>query len=1479
MATTRLTTTVLPHSVNPAGDFHVSLFFSHRLEGSGQLSDYPAMGNWVAALKNAIFELHTDNSGGPIACTPLLQSASESAWQTAFPPGTTVRDFAAPTVTGPEWKTFPANRMPGHALDAHQASLCSSPVNRPTVSGSPLAGEVLRVFAGVDGLADLIGSLRGYDAYRARYRDGLAHAGVQAAQAAVTPVKPAPGQGGGHGPAGPILRIAAAERPHQSAIEILQQQDDVDSRVSAHLDGYADGTRPVTGPTEQMLRDTHVTHRYYYRPEEQNPPALSALSALPAPADQDQQPPDFHERASGAGNVPALLRALGLVVDVKVDAAGLDTLAHATQVWCRVTVAGTEEYATPKTLCAAAGNHFYAVPSDPDRWSGGLLKVGDDSRYTVVDLDPDAAGLALEQLLRSAIRAQAIESNGDRGSFSPAALRSTGFAIAEIDRPDRLKTQVTQSEQVQQQATQQTGSTPAFNYEGLLRGLRVEVWDDVTDTWHSLHERTVTASFGDQSILPGVPDTGLLQNPPMNRVPGSDQNPYYVHEVVAGWDGWSLSAPRPWKEISEQSGGPQPPLPPALQVQSVAAPGSLPALRYGRTYSFRIAGVDLAGNSVRVDPSDAAPQASQIDSAGAHLDTLRTRATEQDAATLTAALKLSGKLQPPPSVGGDDRRVQIERAMTSVVEHADLTRIRPELAVSPEHLAALSGPTGDPATVSAPRAFLRWDPVTAPTLAPRTAYTTGESLQRMVIRTGLTGIPGLCQRHVVPPKGSELEAEQDGRLDALMKAGDTARAYAIALKERGSLFYEQIQDLNNPNGTVTQPGIALLSPPNVGNPKTLAEIQDPNVQPAEGQYIVHDVDDLVLPYLPDPMAAGFSLVFYEAGADHRFDDPRVLQSVTVTYPGAWPELQPLRLVLHDAPRLDARQQGNVIDIGLPQGQQVGMKLSTTIDAEHLGKMGLWVINPVNDANVPAADREVLANAACDGWLWWLTPDEDLRLVHATARPAIPPRISRLIAKPRTPSVATVNLDGVLDVHGVSTDKVQLRARWTDRVDDLTAPAPSTRTNGEVVADYRIGDSERFSLITLDPDAKTVGSRTVDEPIRTAIHNLPDTKARTVIYRLSGTSRYREFFGPHELPPADDPGSMGNEIAVDIPSSAAPAPPVVHAVIPMFQWEQTTEPEHPFAVRRTRRSGVRIWLDRPWYSSGDGEMLAIITTGDPDLIVGSTDNVSLWARDPIVVGPAIADSYEVPVLAAWQQRAVQLRLAPESLAARPSVYVVKAGAPPADRDKVVNAYAYRPEFHPDRKLWFVDAVLETTDVTWPFLRLAVARYQANSLPDLEFSQTVPTDFVQLPPERISTLSRPDVDHVRISVTGVAALTNAPGVGLPAQSPDHDTLANLLPKTHRVVATLQARAAESGSDLDWIDRKVVQCSLAGVDAATFAATWTAELPLEPAGPLVTPGTATALRVQIEEYEVLSADPLTVVAALTPSERLVYADHFYL
>jgi hypothetical protein len=87
---------------------------------------------------------------------------------------------------------------------------------------------------------------------------------------------------------------------------------------------------------------------------------------------------------------------------------------------------------------------------------------------------------------------------------------------------------------------------------------------------------------------------------------------------VAGWDGWSLSAPRPGKRIVEPGQGDTPdgaiarhdpelgnPFPIVSRVS--VEPGTLPRLRVGHTYRLRARTVDLAGNSVPFSERDLDP--------------------------------------------------------------------------------------------------------------------------------------------------------------------------------------------------------------------------------------------------------------------------------------------------------------------------------------------------------------------------------------------------------------------------------------------------------------------------------------------------------------------------------------------------------------------------------------------------------------------------------------------------------------------------------------------------------------------------------------------------------------------------------------------------------------------------------------------------------------------------------------------------------
>ncbi len=95
-------------------------------------------------------------------------------------------------------------------------------------------------------------------------------------------------------------------------------------------------------------------------------------------------------------------------------------------------------------------------------------------------------------------------------------------------------------------------------------------------------------------------------------------------------------------------------------------------------------------------------------------------------------------------------------------------------------------------------------------------------------------------------------------------------ALAVALRESGTFLDSTVADLASPGVRVQQPGIAFHTSPTAEDPS--ASTPDDHTRGealTPGQYVVHDVDDLVVPYLPDPLASGLSMVFPDAGRDDR----------------------------------------------------------------------------------------------------------------------------------------------------------------------------------------------------------------------------------------------------------------------------------------------------------------------------------------------------------------------------------------------------------------------------------------------------------------------------------------------------------------------------------------------------------------------------------------------------------------------------------
>ncbi len=329
--------------------------------------------------------------------------------------------------------------------------------------------------------------------------------------------------------------------------------------------------------------------------------------------------------------------------------------------------------------------------------------------------------------------------------------------------------------------------------------------------------------------------------------------------------------------------------------------------------------------------------------------------------------------------------------------------------------------------------------------------------------------------------------------------------------------------------------------------------------------------------------------------------------------------------------------------------------------------------------------------------------------------------------------------------------------------------------------------------------------------------------------------------------------------VSVPSSARPAKPVIRDVLPLFRWGERTEPDQPFGLRRTRRSGLRIYLERPWFSSGEGELLGLL------LARGEVDDdtrpwVSQWASDPVWRQSGPTSATRLPLVDELDLWATDERDEPGRPVGEP------ADLPLVDLpgDPVVRVLGYRPEYSEQRGLWFVDVAFDPGTAFWPFVRLAVVRHQPASVPGVHLSPVVVCDFAQLAPERIATLTRPDAGHVRVVVTG--AVGERDGV-----------IQTDVEERARRDRVLRARVERFdpavGTDLGWTTEVETVLSVRGRDGDVVS--WGDEIALPIEVPPARPGDSTNWRVTVEEWEILPADGRTL-EEMGRESRLIYADH---
>lgn len=1517
----------LPHSARADSDVHVSLFVAPKLTPSAPqepLGEFPTFRDWGKHVKRgARVELYDQN--GPIECEPLLDPVDPPLWRKLFGKATPVLGQEVPRWDDRSWRSFDSRTVATLAKAVHLVTMYADPTSPPAPRNHPLTRPLIQ------SLGEIL--TRGHQG-RGRYDES------QVTEWLDEIVEGAP----------------------------LERWADQPPTFGLH-----DG---LEGLVERMAVELHRVRRFYERPESQG-----HYHERPDPKAETTRPeapePEFHERCTMAGDHPELLRKLGLVVDLRADTA---RLAKSQWLTARITVPGDATCRTTRVRCAQAADGALFTPASGSDWNQGALALGDEDRFAVLDVDTDGSAIKTERFLWTIPRLLQVEQNGDPVHAATPALRAGGFTIARTGQALSTKQQL--DRQAALEADLAGGTESTLLAEDVTRGLRVEVWDDHVQRWFSLHSRlTDVLVKGHGKVLDDLAEEGFIQGTTAHETPGVADSPIHVHEAMFGWEGWSLSAPRPGKRIRNDGAdevvedtpanaltGEKPPHP--ITFTHEAKQGTLPRLRFGRSYAFRAWSVDLAGNSrphgLNPAPTAPVPEVESALSAAAGPSSLEAAALwsrglrqaahevlearrmapapsvvaeeppELLAELVTSRLRERRALRPAlrTDVGAASRRALVNEvaaraladpAQPLVVDTA-VTDTHALAALAVSHLAAqtvagsVPGSVADLAvsslaTVTKLRPFLRWDPVQPPAPVARHRFTEGESLRVMVVRSGVTqdpetlaitvtdpatyasqaeaAHPGLgyaatSQRHLAPPKTSQVQAELHGKFDLAVGTAtpqERRKMLAWAISEDGSFLDVDRADLTKPGKRIAQPGVRLEAQgdPPQAEPKTLP--LPAGEPPAPGQYVVHDVDDLTLPYLPDPLARGVSLVFPEAGRDRTIAFPFGTEGFTARYGGSWPAKSPFRLVVEGADELGGDVAGRVIRLRLPAGDQQQAVLSSSLSRSDLDLLGVWrSLAPMVRSNHDVQE------AAADGWLWGLTPSEEWRFVHAVPRPLEAPRPTML--RPlRNIAETAVALSGAVDVHGPSTDRLIAEASWSDPVDDLNLDRWQQRDQRAIAFETPVTEDEDLAGLARN-DQVFLWPGAGPFRVHQAVHQLGDTKHRMVSYQFRATTRFREYFHPDLLRPSHD-GDDGRSVVgaptvVDVPSSARPAAPVVHSVIPLFRWDLGPEAEQPMGRRHSRRAGVRIYLERPWFSSGEGELLGVLLAplgaGDdfPPRAEGESGFpfVSKVGADPIWESAPVPQRAMNVLMLENVLRVVDLDDRPQP--GRPVTGPASLPLTAVPGSPTVMVVGYQPQFNQTRGLWYVDVALDPGDAVWPFVRLAVARYQPSSVDGCHLSAPVRCDYVQLPPERALSVSRTDDSHVRVVLSGVVGLRDTPASG------GHATPADLVGANRFVVARLQKRDPEINTDLGWQTVTTEQLTIRGTGRSAAEVAWVGELAAGVKVKLRTPSPSgpSTWRVTVEEWERFRGDPLSplesgpVIAPIpTWEQRLVFADEVML
>jgi hypothetical protein len=1215
---------------------------------------------------------------------------------------------------------------------------------------------------------------------------------------------------------------------------------------------------PAAGTFEAMVAGL--------RTQAQDASVFHGRSSAPPPCSTTPESYDWAQKIALLGNYPNLMRLLGLVIDFSVRAP--TNLAGQIRV-----VAKDKKYGSVvRNSVTVTDKRFFAAAGQDNLLDRGALNLQrrvklndefddaatDQPEYELVYLDVDGDALKTLQAADSRARSQGnfatsrtLELDSDNVQNALPAARSAGLAL--VRNGHAAATVEKYKKDTAKRQNVESGGVELLYGPDLLRGYIPEIrlvarangdhcGAKHTSDWLCLTERHESfvglnlTHLNNTSTCANAPPTDFANALSILRWSGTTTSDapggqpvdadLHIHEILFRWRGWSLGVPQPIVAIPGDQCAAQKTFPFTLKTE--VPPGSLPPLRFGATYEMRVRTMDMACRISEV--ADDLPSLKR--------KFLRYQPVSPPLVLLEAPIKESD----------------------SPGEGVDLILLR-------------DGATHDE-KAKAPEPFR--------TLVPARVNLDMAELHGCFDQASPFSIGSF--------EAAKLVCPSQGPADHLDFPEDLTPDRADATKMRGS-------------------GNKLYQPP-TEQPPPSAYYPDPLAD-----RMVAEVFDVTRGKILPP---GVDLAFYPDD-----DWPKAVRHRISLQNSSWPSTG---VHEYEFPRPvgfggSPTEKVQCFAVGLPPGWKVIVRLRSRMDDE---KRCLMATDPLFESSRPLLLESLRASRDVDQLvekllttarqkvkdydLDSLTPARELTMVHAVVKPLMNPAITNLCA---IRQLADPGVDLLLRVEAdrKSTGRIDIQAEW-DELDDTALeglkrrhatakvdaqPSPDPNRRGQdpqpsstrqafisVPEEPQCGEDPRHRVRIENPSLQDVACSDDSRFVHRFREVFPDTIHRYVTYSAVGTSRFQRFY-VEQLEPKrfQVSGVEKDEVWHEhIRSTSRPPAPDIAYVVPIFNWKRE---KGGHGVESTRTGGgLRIYLNRPWYKSGDNEKLGVVLWGETGSASvapsGGQDScmkvpsetfsgdrgdlllrryITRWGADP-----TLSDSVRLlaPVSSMFMHEETKIEdktfIAGEVIHGLSLDEVEPHLTQPGISNQLamqhpVTIVTYDPLWDNVKRLWYCDVSLNQVPAYSCFIRLALVRYQPFSLRHTECSHVSIATFAQLPANRSVMVQREDDHAFSVKLRGTRP-------GTTELSHDHPN------EFHLVVE--RARPHIFGQD---------QWETDGAETVQIGASDANDPDLLCEKTIKHKHSNGRMRLIVREYEWLNADKDVDAGTFEPRTRLVFGD----